>query len=133
VVGSVVKEYNEEHVSRSTKMTPIEAAKDSNRDVVKTNLEAARKMDNPQERIHVGDQVRVMVKKRFDKSYVPNWTEKLYKVDRVKEWNHPDLPWQLHPHDPQVKYKLADPDKELPRYKDLFMRHELLLVKKTVG
>lgn len=133
VVGSVVKEYNEDHVSRSTKMTPIEAAKDSNHDVVKTNLEAIRKMDNPQEKIHVGDQVRVMIKKKFDKSYVPDWTEKLYKVDRVKEWDHPDLPWQLHPHDPQVKYKLADPDKELPRYKDLFMRHELALVKKSVG
>ena len=107
VVGSVVKEYNEEHVSRSTKMTPIEAAKDSNRDVVKTNLEAARKMDNPQDRIHVGDQVRVMKKKVFDKSYVPNWTEKLFKVIRMKEWDHPDLPWQLHPHDPQVKYQLG--------------------------
>lgn len=130
VVDSVVKEYNEEHVSRSTKMTPIEAAKDSNRDVVKMNLEAVRKMDNPQDKIHVGDQVRVMVKKKFDKSYVPDWTDKLYKVEKVKAWNHPDLPWQLHPHDPQVKYYLEDPNKDLPRYKPLFMRHELLLTKK---
>jgi hypothetical protein len=100
--------------------------------VVKTNLEAARKMDNPQERIHVGDQVRVMVKKKFEKVYSPEWTDKKYTVDRVKEWDHPDLPWQLRPHDPQVKYRLEDPDKELPRYKDrLFMRHELLLVKKA--
>ena len=130
VVDSVVKEYNEEHVSRSTKMTPIEAARDSNRDVVKMNLEAVRKMDNPQDKIHVGDQVRVRVKKKFDKSYVPDWTDKLYKVEKVKAWNHPDLPWQLHPHDPQVKYYLEDPNKDLPRYKPLFMRHELLLAKK---
>ena len=64
VVDSVVKECNEDHVSRSAKMTPIEAARDSNRDVVKMNLEAIRKMDNPQDRIHVGDQVRVMIKKK---------------------------------------------------------------------
>ena len=71
VLGPVLKEYNEEHVSRSTKMTPIEAARDSNHDVVKTNLEAIRKMDNPQEKIHVGDQVRVRHKRNFTKAMCP--------------------------------------------------------------
>ena len=39
-------------------------------------------------------------------------------------------PRQLHPHDPQVKYYLEDPNKDLPRYKPLFFRSELLLTKK---
>ncbi len=43
-VGKVVGEYNKEHVSRSTQMTPNEAARASDRDVVKTKLRV-----NPQE------------------------------------------------------------------------------------
>ena len=128
VVDEVVDEYNKEHISRSTKMTPNEAAQASNHDAVKTNLEAIRKMDNHQPNISVGDSVRVMVSKRFDKSYVPNWTDKLYKVTETKEWNHV-LGEDDQPVDPQTMYRLSDPTKDLPQYKSRFMRHELLLVK----
>ncbi len=61
-VDHVVKEYNSESVSRSTKMTPNEAAKPGNQQELKTNLESIRKSDNPQSVINIGDDVRVMVK-----------------------------------------------------------------------
>ena len=128
-VDDVVEEYNSENVSRSTKMTPNEAAKASNQREVKTNLESIRKSDNPQDIINVGDEVRVMIKKKFDKSYVPNWTDKTYKVTRKQEWNHVYLE-DDNPKDPQTMYQLDDPTNDLPRYKERFMRHELLLVKK---
>ena len=128
-VDDVVEEYNSENVSRSTKMTPNEAAKASNQQEVKTNLESIRKSDNPQDIINVGDEVRVMIKKKFDKSYVPNWTDKTYKVTRKQEWNHVYLE-DDNPKDPQTMYQLDDPTNDLPRYKERFMRHELLLVKK---
>jgi hypothetical protein len=48
VVPPVVKKYNREHRSRSTKLTPTEAAKPENQVEVKTNLESIRKADNPQ-------------------------------------------------------------------------------------
>jgi len=127
-VDDVVKEYNSENVSRSTKMTPDEAAKASNQQEVKTNLESIRKSDNPQDVISIGDEVRVMIKKKFDKSYVPNWTDKTYKVTRKQEWNHVYLE-DATPNDPQTMYGLSDPTNDLPRYKDRFMRHELLRVK----
>ena len=127
-VDDVVKEYNSENVSRSTKMTPNEAAKAENQQEVKTNLESIRKSDNPQPVIKKGDEVRVMVKKKFDKSYVPNWTDKTYKVTAKQEWNHVYLHDDT-PKDPQTMYGLSDPTNDLPRYKDRFMRHELLRVK----
>ena len=61
-VDEVVKEYNEEHISRSTQMTANEAHRPDNRVKVKTNLEAIRKLNNPQPIIDAGDEVRVMVK-----------------------------------------------------------------------
>ena len=127
-VADVVNKYNKEHVSRSTKMTPDEAHDPVNTTEVKTNLESIRKMDNPQPIINVGDEVRVMVKKKFDKSYVPDWSDKTYKVKEKKEMNHALLE-DDRPVDPQVMYKLHDPPRPLSNYKTRFMRHELLRVK----
>ncbi|MFM7988473.1 MAG: hypothetical protein ACKPKO_55090, partial [Candidatus Fonsibacter sp.] len=47
VVDAVVKDYNENHVSRSTLMTPKEAEKKENQDELKVQLESTRKTDNP--------------------------------------------------------------------------------------
>ena len=69
-VDEVVSEYNKEHISRNTKMTANEAHHPDNRVKVKTNLEAIRKMNNPQPTIKVGDEVRVKVKK--------NLTDRMY-------------------------------------------------------
>jgi hypothetical protein len=128
VVDDVVNEHNREHVSRSTKMTPNEAHDPANTTEVKTNLESIRKMDNPQPIIKKGDEVRVMIKKKFDKSYVPDWSNKTYKVKEKGEMNHALLE-DDRPVDPQVMYKLDDPPRPLSNYKTRFMRHELLRVK----
>ncbi len=45
-VDDVVDEYTKENISRSTKTTPDKAARASNHDVVKTNLESIHKNDN---------------------------------------------------------------------------------------
>ncbi len=84
-VDDVAKEYKSEKVSRSTKITPNEAAKPENQQEVKTNLESIRKSDNPQPVINIGDNVRVMVKNKFDMPFVPNWTDKIYKVNWKQE------------------------------------------------
>ena len=130
-MDAVVKDYNEEHVSSTTKMTPNEAADPDNTRKVKTNLESNRRAIHRQPRINVGDLVRVAIKKKFEKSYKPNYTEELFKVVELVEPN------RLTPTDDdnemffnrQVQYRLADPNKKLPRYKKTFMRSELLRVK----
>jgi len=129
VVPEVVRSYNEEHVSRSTHMTPKEAEEEGNRVQVKTNLESIRRSDNPQPRLEPGDLVRVMVKKKFDKGYEPDWSERTYKVEARVQGNHAGLYADVV--DPQIQYTLVDPAGTLPGYKKKFMRSELLLVKKV--
>jgi len=87
VVPEVVERYNKEHVSRSTKMTPLEASQEKNRQQVKTNLESIRKMDNNQPRLDAGDKVRVILKKKFEKGYAPDWSEQVYTVRELKDGN----------------------------------------------
>ena len=55
VIDAVVKDYNENHVSRSTLMTPKDAEKKENQAQVKTQMESIGKSDNPQPRIAEGD------------------------------------------------------------------------------
>ncbi len=76
-MDDVVKEYNSENVSRSTKMTPNEAAKPGNQQEVKTNVESIRKSDNPQPVIKKGDEVRVMVKKSLTSPMYPTGRTRL--------------------------------------------------------
>ena len=85
VVDKVVKDYNENHVSRSTKMTPKEAAKKENEAEVKEQLESIRRTGNPQARIAEGDKVRVIIKKKFEKGYMPDWSDEIYTVQSVSK------------------------------------------------
>ena len=87
VVDAVVKDYNEKHKSRSTLMAPNDAGKAENGTEVKTQLESIKKSDNPQPRIEAGDKVRVVVKKKFEKGYMPDWSDEIYTVQSVSKEN----------------------------------------------
>ena len=50
VVDDVVNDYNKNHISRSTLMTPNKAARSNNQSKVKAQLESIRESDNPQPR-----------------------------------------------------------------------------------
>ena len=80
-----MKDYNENRVSRSTVRTPNDAAKTENQTQVHTQLESISKNDNPQPRIDEGDQVRVVVKKKFEKGYMPDWSDEVYTVQSVSK------------------------------------------------
>ena len=52
-------------------------------------------------KLKIGDIVRIKKTKRtFDKGYLPNWTQELFKVTRVNEASHP------------VTYKIKDLGRE---------------------
>ena len=80
-----MKDYNENHVSRSTLMTPKDAEKKENQAQVKTDLESIRKSDNPQPRLERGDKVKVIVKLKFEEGYMPDWSDEVYTVDSVSK------------------------------------------------
>ncbi|MFM7984227.1 MAG: hypothetical protein ACKPKO_33385, partial [Candidatus Fonsibacter sp.] len=85
VVDAVVKDYNKNHVSRNTLMTPNDAGKKENQDEVQTQLESIRKSDNPQLRIDQGDNVRVIIKNKFEKGLHAGLERQgLYRRDRIK-------------------------------------------------
>ena len=132
VVPEVVERYNKEHVSRSTKMTPMEASQEKNQQQVKTNLESIRKMDNNQPRLDAGDKVRVILKKKFEKGYAPDWSEQVYTVRALKDGNiSRNLGDKVKP---ETYYVLHDTEpKTLPSFKRSFQRSELLLVKKSAA
>ena len=136
VVDAVVKDYNENHVSRNTLMTPNDAGKKENQTEVKTQLESIKKTDNPQPRIEAGDKVRVVVKKKFEKGYMPDWSDEIYTVQSVSKGKD-DAPLDQIAYQPiidrQAMYRLRDPNNTLSKYKNgMYSRSELLLVKKRL-
>ena len=134
VVDDVVNDYNNNHKSRSTLMTPNDAGKEKNQKEVKTQLESIRKSDNPQPRIEAGDKVRVIIKKKFEKGYMPDWSNELYTVENVFKGKDkaPIDRIALQPViERQAMYRLRDPNNTLSKYKNgMYSRSELLLVKK---
>ena len=136
VVGAVVQYYNKNQVSRSRLMTPNGAAKKDHQTQVKTQLESSRKSDNPQPRIDEGDKVRVVVKKKFEKGYMPEWSDEVYTVQRVSK-GHNAAPLTYISYQPimdrQGMYLLNDPNNTLNNYKNgMFTRSEHLLFEKAL-
>jgi hypothetical protein len=134
VVDDVVNEYNRNHISRNTQMTPNKAAKSKNQSKVKAQLESIKKTDNPQPRIDQGDKARVIINKKFEKGYMPDWSEEVYTVRSRLYRNETTLDRlaSLPVTERQVMYVLEDPSDTLPTAKKgMFARSELLLVRKA--
>ena len=134
VVDDVVDDYNRNHISRNTQMTPNKAARSKNRDQVKARLESIKKSDNPQPRIDQGDRVRVIIKKKVAKGYMPDWSEKVYTVRNrlFRDETTFEFASSLPVTERQVMYVLEDPNDTLPTAKKgMFARSELLLVRKA--
>jgi len=86
MLDRLLLDYNNQFHS-TIKMTPVEASKDGNKFKVlesQTNLE----FNNEKPKFRVGDKVRISrVKGLFEKGYLPNWSEALYTIDKVKNTN----------------------------------------------
>ena len=96
MLPKLVKEYNNTKHS-SIKMTPIEASKKSIEGTVYFNLYGDMEKVTSKPKFKIGDKVRISKYKRnvFDKGYTPNWTEKVFTVDKIQYTN-------------PVTYKLKD-------------------------
>ena len=86
-LDNLVKSYNSTKHS-SIKMTPMEASKKKDEGTVYFNLYSDMEpLSNS--KFKVGDKVRISKYKRpvFDKGYTPNWTEELFKVNKIQYIN----------------------------------------------
>ena len=78
---SVIKQYNNT-IHSSTKMTPIQASKKSNQELVHNNLKDKREVQKPKYKL--GQLVRTAdIKRVFSKGDSTNWSYKLYTITEV--------------------------------------------------
>ena len=83
VLDELVKRYNKTRHS-SIKMTPVEASKKSNEKQVYANLYPPEIVEPIKHKFKVGDQVRIVKKKKFfEKGFQPRWTEELFIISQL--------------------------------------------------
>ena len=85
VLDALIEKYNNT-VNRAIGMTPTEARKPSNHGAVFRHLyfEKMAKLGEKKPKFQIGDKVRLGVKKDlFEKSYIINWSDKIYTIKRV--------------------------------------------------
>ena len=89
ILPDLINKYNNKKHS-SIKMTPIEALKKENKEKVFRNLYYRYLNSTPPSppSYSIGDRVRVSkVKKTFEKGYLPNFSEEIFKVSEVLPTN----------------------------------------------
>ena len=70
-------------------MTPVEASKKKNEDLVNFNLYGDMETSKQKPKFKIGDKVRISKynRKTFDKGYTPNWTEEIFTIDNIQYTN----------------------------------------------
>ena len=87
MLDKLLTEYNNKKHS-TIKMTPIEASKKDNEEIVWNNLNNKVNIVTSKQKFKVGDTVRISrIKAVFEKGYLPNWSEELFTVVEVKRTN----------------------------------------------
>ena len=82
VLDDIVKRYNNTRHS-TIKMKPIDVKDD-------TYINTDKKTNNKDPKFKVGDRVRISKYKNvFAKGYVPNWSEEVFNVNKIKS----TVPW----------------------------------------
>ena len=109
-IGYVLLAYNHKLIHNVTKMTPHDARKPKNRDLVLHNIELKAKHNRVYPDIHIGDKVKIYTKKkRFEKERVSVWSKDSYDIEDIKDSHG------------QTFYKTSANTRP-------FMRHEILKV-----
>ena len=85
ILDALIEKYNNTF-NRAIGMTPVEARKPGNHSAVFRNLYEKKmaELGEKKPKFKVGDKVRLGVKKDlFEKSYVINWSDRIYTIKRV--------------------------------------------------
>ena len=90
ILQTFADKYNNEF-HESIKMTPIEASKKKNENLVWRNLyddSTNERKGSNSPKYAIGDKVRITKKKRhFEKGYTPNWTEEIFTISKIQYTN----------------------------------------------
>ena len=118
MLPKLVKEYNNTK-HNSIKLTPKEASKKKNEGTVYYNLYGDMVQVSSKPIFKIDDKVRISKYKLrvFDKGYTPNWTEEIFKINKIQYTN-------------PITYKLKDLNNE--EIQGSFYEPELLKAKQEV-
>ena len=84
VLPQFIDNYNNDF-HESIKMTPAEASKKKNENLVWRNLYGDMKLTSDEPKYAIGDKVRITKKKKhFEKGYTPNWTEEIFTISKIQ-------------------------------------------------
>ena len=90
ILQPLISKYNSTK-HHSTGFTPTDARRPSNREQVFKNLysdKVHQKLTTP--KFAVGERVRLALKKdKFEKAFIINWSDKVYKIKEIKKTNPP--------------------------------------------
>ena len=88
ILPEILNNYNNSFHT-SIKMTPTEASQKKNEKTVRDNLYNDLTLLKMKSKYKIGDKVRISKYKRdlFDKGYTPNWTEKMFVIDKIQHTN----------------------------------------------
>lgn len=84
ILNDMVDRYNNTRHS-SIKMTPVEASKKTNENIVWMNLYGRVSSEPVNPKFSIGERVRITKKKKtFEKGYTPRWTEEVFTISQVQ-------------------------------------------------
>lgn len=89
ILNAMVSLYNNTRHS-SIKMSPVEASKKTNENIVLMNLYGRVSSDPAKPKFSVGERVRITkMKHTFEKGYTPRWTEEVFTISHVQYTDPP--------------------------------------------
>ncbi len=84
ILDKLIDQYNKNYHS-SIKMTPVEASKKHNENVVRNNLYNKISIKQKKGKFKISDRVRIYrYKTIFEKGYTPNWTKEIFEVYKIQ-------------------------------------------------
>ena len=119
IIPKILSQYNNTKHS-SIKMTPVEASKKKNENIVYYNLYGDMKQLLSKPKFKIGDKVTISKYKRkvFHKGYSPNWTEEIFLIDKIQSTN--PITYRLKDlNNEEIQGSFYEPDL-LPAKQDVF-------------
>src|SRR5271165_5594250 len=89
ILPTLLTQYNATKHS-TTKMTPVEASQKKNEALLLLRQEQRQELASAAAKFKVGDKVRInRIKGIFEQGYLPNWSEELFEIIKVKNTTPP--------------------------------------------
>jgi transposase InsO family protein len=136
VLQDLVESYNTApHSSLPRGMSPLEAAKQKNHFTVWKHQESFTTPSSSSSSLRVGDHVRISkVKKTFEKGYLSNWSEEIFKIFKVDERTTPTMYVLQDLDNNEIEGKFYAPElQQIPAAPELFAVERVIRRDKKSG